>query len=163
MDPLYSPVYFLRGYAWGVLKANTDMDEGDYGGLVPIVPLAEEPEISQYDAPHIVYGYALNSTGDLYARKFGSMTFAIYDTNFRTLTKILSVLTAAFERQDETARDINEWSSTIPEFAGLTFGAVSIGFVEGGTPEETEGGRQSALINIRFEYHVDYNVITSLV
>ncbi len=175
MDVTVSPAYLLRSYAWAVLQANdpTVWDESKYGGLIPIVPVAEEPELEEFSGPHIVYGYALNTTGSLHARKSGSMTFAIYDQNFRRLTKTLNILQTAFERQDESATDINRYTSKVGEdmdtddnprrpFLGLRFGYVALGFVEGGTPEETEGGRQSALLNVRFEYYVDYNVVTSV-
>ena len=35
--------------------------------------------------------------------------------------------------------------------------------LDGGTPEETEGGRQSAIITIRYEYYVNYDIQTSLI
>lgn len=161
-----SPAYFIRAYAWAVLKANMSdvWDESKYGGMTPIVPVAEEPDLDEYSGPHIVYGYALDATGSLYARNSGSLTFAVYDDNFRRLTKTLNILQAAFERQDETARDINLFTTSKgPSWIGLRFGTVSVGFVEGGSPEDQEGGRQSALINIRFEYYVEYtNIITNV-
>ena len=171
MNPVVSPVYLLRAYAWAVLKANMPevwneelyKGEGDEFGLVPIVPLAEEPELDEFDGPHIVYGYSLSATGDLHARKSGSMTFAIYDQNFRRLTETLNILEAAFERQDESARDVNKYTTAQgAKFLGIRFGYISVGFTEGGTPEDTEGGEQSALLNIRFEYYVDYDVITDV-
>lgn len=160
MDKVISPVYLLRSYAWAVLKENTEMDESDYNGLVPVVPVAEEPDIIEFGHPYLVYGYALDSTADLQQRKTGSMSMAIYSANFRELTTILTVLTTAFERQDDAAEDINEYTTKIPGFIGIRFGSVSIGFVEGGTPEDSEGGRQSGLINIRFDYYVEYDVTT---
>lgn len=160
VDPTLAPAYLIRSYAWKLLKNNYGevWDEANYGGKSPIVPVAEEPELSEYSGPHIVYGYALDATGTLPERKSGSVTFAIYDTNFRRLTKTLTILQTAFERQDEAARNVNAYTSSIPQFIGTTFAFINIGFVEGGTPEEAEGGRQSALINIRFEYHTDYDV-----
>lgn len=181
MDEVVNPAYLIRSYAWAVLRANdsTTWDTAKYGGLVPIVPVSEEPDLDEFSGPHIVYGYALDATGDLYARKSGSVTFAVYDQNFRRLTKTLTILQAAFERQDESARDINNyttrvggaptstgnppvWKNPTGAFLGLRFGYTRIGFIEGGTPEETEGGRQSALINIVFEYYVDYDVVTAV-
>lgn len=164
MDTVVSPAYLLRSYAWEVLKANDPhtWDDANYGGLIPIVPVAEEPELSQYDGPHIVYGYALDATGRLPQQNSGSMTFAIYDQDFRRLTTTLNILQAAFERCDESARDVNEYTSLIGPFIGIRFGEVDIGFIEGGTPETTEGGRQSALINIRFNCFVDYQVMTKV-
>lgn len=170
MNPEVNPVYLIVHYAAKVLNTN-DPDTwspSNYGDKVPIVPLSEEPDLSQYTGPHIVYGYALDATGDLHARKGGSVTLAVYDQNFRRLTKTMNILQKAFERQDESAKDINKFTSsrvgteTQSPFLGIRFGTVSLGFVEGGIPEDTEGGRQSALINIRFEYYVDYNVITEV-
>lgn len=166
MDVTMSPAYVLRAYAWELLQANDPdtWDKSKYGGSVPIVPVSEEPELEEFSGPHIVYGYALSNPGSLEARKTGSVTFAVYDQNFRRLTKTLNILQAAFERQDESARDINEFTSRVTNsagdrpFLGLTFGYVGLGFVEGGTPEDSEDGPMSAIINIRFEYHVDYGV-----
>jgi hypothetical protein len=164
MNTTVSSVYILRSYAWQLLKNNYGeiWDESNYGGMVPIVPLGEEPELNAFDGPHIVYGYAMSPTNDNYHRKTGSVTFAIYDDNFRQLTKTMNILQTAFERLDETARDINEYSDTIEGFIGISFKYVGIAFAEGGTPEDEEGGRQSALINIYFEYTVEYNVKTSI-
>lgn len=170
VNPTLSPIYLLRMYAWAVLKRNEPgtWDESKYGNLIPIVPLAEEPEIDEYDGPHIVYGYALSQLNSLPARKTGSMTFALYDQNFRRLTRTMTILQTAFERMDESATDVNKFTSNYTTgannrpFEGLSFGYISLGFTEGGTPEETEGARQSALLNIKFEYYVDYNVITDV-
>lgn len=171
IDPTMSPIYALRLYVWEVLKRNdnTVWDLSKYGGMIPIVPLGEKPELDQYTGPTIVYGYALSQMNDLPAIKTGSMTFALYDQNFRRLTKTMNILQTALERKDETARDVNKFTSqysprndgNIP-FAGLSFGYISMGYTEGGLPEETEGGRQSAALNIQFQYFVDYSVITDV-
>lgn len=160
MDNKITPAYLLRSYIWQLLKLNLGWTEANYGNLVPIVPVAEEPEISVFDKPYIVYGYALDGTGDLHARGSGSMTLVIYDANFRNLTQALNVIVTALERQDESARDVNRYTSSVPAFIGLRFGYIRIGFTEGGTPETTEGGRQSALVNISFEYYTELDVKT---
>lgn len=157
----YAPVYLLRSYIWGLLKANTDMKESDYGtpGLVPIVPVAEAPELEQFSKPYIVYGYANDptSTNENY-RQRGSMSMAIYSTNFHQITNLLTILSTVFNEEDKAAKTVNEYTSTIPQFVGLRFSTISVGFLEGPSPEETEGGRESGLINIRYEYYVDYQV-----
>lgn len=165
MDPVVSPAYILRSYTWEVLKRNDPdvWNETKYDGMIPIVPVSEEPELSEFSGPHIVYGFALDATGRLPEEYSGSMTLAIYDQDFRRLTKALNILQTAFGRADESAADINRFSTAKgAAYIGMRFGTVSVGFVEGGTPEETEGGRQSALINVRFSYFVDYNVETSV-
>lgn len=168
-----APVYVLRRYAWGVLKTNDPgtWDESKYGGLVPIVPLNEEPELAEYDGPRIVYDYTHNETGTTYFRGRGTMTFAIRDHNFRRMTKTLNMLQAAFERHDESARDVNdftEWlaqrdvngNATGVDF-DVSFGFIRVGFVESGTPEEEEGGMMVAIISITYDYYLTHNVDTA--
>lgn len=157
-NQIMNPAYVIRSYVWELLKQNMGMSESHYGGLVPIVPVAEEPEISEFSKPHIVYGYALENSGDRAFAGRGSITFAVYDTDFENLTEILNVIGAAFER-DESANEVNAYS-TAKGFTGIRFGFIRVNFVEGGTPEETEGGRQSALISLGFEYYVDYAIKT---
>lgn len=162
MDKNINPAYLLRSYAWELLKRN-DPDtwaEAEYGGMIPIVPLSEERDLQKHDGPHIVYGYSIDNGSGFSARKRGSIAFAVYDQNFRRLTKTMNILTTGFERQDESAQDVNWYTSTIAQYRGLRFGTIGLGFVDGGTPEETEGGRQSALITVMFEFYVDYDVIT---
>jgi hypothetical protein len=157
MDSKIIPAYVLIDYVWQVLKDNTDMDEGDYAGLVPIVALSEEPEIKEFDKPYIVYGFAENTTTDGYANN-GNMSLVVYSANLRRLANVTNIIARALDREDETARDINRYSSQFEHFIGLRFGDVSVSFVEGGSPEETEGGRISSSVNIRYQYFVDYDI-----
>jgi hypothetical protein len=167
------PAHIIRSYAWKLLNNNQPFDwtTSNYGGKIPIVPLSEEPDISEYSWPYIIYGYAYDPNNRLYARKTGSMTFAIYDQDNRRLGRTMNTLVTAFEREDEAARDVNRYTDMLRDgtvagsqqnsgFQGLTFGYISMNYVESGVPEETEGGRQSALISLRYEYHVDYDVTT---
>lgn len=155
--------YVLRNYIWQVLKANTDMTESDYDGKEPIVPLGEAPELTEFDKPYIVYGFSETPTADLYVQQRGNMAFIVYSTNFRTLSNITNIIARTFERGDESARRVNEYTSTIPAFAGLRFGFIEVSYVEGGSPEESEGGRESAAVNIHYEFYVDYDIETKLV
>ena len=158
----YLPAFLLRKYIWDLLKENLGMSEQDYGGLVPIVPSNEEPELTQYSKPYIVYGYANfpTASGEHYRRR-GSMSMAIRSNDFHQISNILNVLETAFEREDDAARDVNEYTS-LANIIGLRFGTISVGFLEGPAPEETEGGRQDGIINIRYEYYVDYDVTTAI-
>lgn len=170
-DEVLHPAYVLVDYAWAVLHANmpTVWDKSKYGGMVPIVPLSEEPDLDEFSGPHIVYGYADEGTGPLPARQGGSTTFAIYDDNFRRLTRTLNCLKEAFNREDESARDVNRFSTYFlgqngnpGPYLGIRFGHIGVAFTEGGTPEDSEGGRQSAIITIRYEYYVTTDVITNV-
>lgn len=162
MNPEVHPVYALRSYAWALIKANTTLTETKYGGIVPITPLSEEPELSNLDLPLIVYGYDEQPTNDVFVEREGSMTFIVKDQNFRRLTQILNILSAGFGRWDDAAKDVNHWLRNIPSMSDLRFGEIHMSLLDGGTPEESEGGRQSGMISISFKYYVDYTVITRL-
>lgn len=159
-----SPIYALRYYAWAVLKTNMPdvWTEANYDGLVPIVPLAEEPDLAEFSGPKIVYEYTMLDRGDEPWCGKGSFTMAVMDTNFRRLTTSLNVLDAAFSRMDESAHDIDKYMSTTPLADQIAFGYTTVGFVDGGTPEANEGGNQIGVINVRFEYYSNYNVITDV-
>ena len=160
-----TPVYCLRFYAWQVLKANMPdvWDEENYGGLVPIVPLAEEPDLAEFAGPKIIYEYTLLDQGNIDYRGRGSWSLAVRDTNFRRLTQTLNILQAAFGRFDESARDIDKYIDQTPLAGMVGFGFTAIGFLDGGTPESAEGGVQVGVINIRFDYFLDYiDVITDV-
>jgi hypothetical protein len=159
-----SPVYCLRFYAWEVLRRNmpTVWDTDNYGGLVPIVPLAEEADLAEFSGPKIVYEYTMLDQADIPFRGRGSFSMAVMDTNFRRLTQTLNILQAAFGRLDESARDIDAYIDTTPLANMVGFGYTAVSFVDGGTPASAEGAEQIGVINIRFDYFLDYNIITDV-
>ena len=165
-DPTIIPPQLIRQYAWAVLKANdpTTWNEARYGGKIPIVPLGEEPDIEQYDGPTIVYEYGETHTqGTMYMRGRGTMSFGIHDTTFRRLARTTNVLKEALGRFDDSARDINAYlQARGTPWNEISFGYVSLVYVDGGTPAIAEGGSMMAIVAIDFDYFVDYDVITSV-
>lgn len=163
-----APVYVLRAYAWALLKANdsTTWDESKYGGLVPIVPLNEEPELGEFDGPRIIYEFTASETGTTYYKGRGSMTFAIRDHNYRRLTRTMNILQEALGRYDESARDVNDYTERLrtrpiePVDFDISFGHIRVSFAESGTPEEEEGGMMVGVVNVSFDYFVEYDINT---
>jgi hypothetical protein len=167
IDARYSPVYILRNYVWDVIQANTDLSTADYGGLIPIVPMMEEPELTQYSKPYIVYGYLLAGTNPLPAIKQGNMTFVVFSQSFGTLTQITNIIEHSLGRMDESAKDVNRYKSQIPAYAGhdkIRFGEIHTSVVEGGSPEneDGEGDRQTAIVSVAFTYFIDHDIITTV-
>lgn len=164
MKPEVHPVYALRAYAWALIKKNSDLTEAQYGGIVPVTPLSEEPEITNLDLPLIVYGYDEQPTNDVFVERDGSITFIVKDQNFRRLTKLLNVLAVGFGRWDDAAKDINKyiWNNHQAAMGDLRFSEVHVSLLDGGTPEETEGGRQSGMLTASFCYYVNYDVDLNL-
>lgn len=161
MENKYIAPYLIRSYVWELLKRNAGMDNSQYNvdgtgpGLVPIVPLGEEPEIKEFGLPYLVYGYSESpSTNE---RISGNMAFAIYATNFGKLSEVTNIVAKAFQ-SDGAAQNVNRYTSTIPAFVGIRFGFIENTSVDGGAPEDEEGGNMSALVTLRYEYYADYNL-----
>lgn len=163
MKVRYAPAFLLRAYIWRLLEHNLGWSKVNYGGLVPIVPVAEEPDITQYDHPYIVYGWAsVPPVDNQHFRQRGSMSMVIYSTKFTDIVDALTVIENALGREDLSAADVNNFTGQTPQFVGLRFGTIKIGFGEGPAPEGVEGGRQSGLVNLQFDYFVDYDIDTNL-
>lgn len=160
VEPKINAAYLLNNYVWEVLKHNTTMKESDYNGKTPIIPANMEPEFAALNKPFLVYGYAEDSTPDLYARRSGSLSYAIWSTSVGEINTILNVIKGAMERRDESAREVNNYTSRIPTFIGVRFGSIHVGLLEGPAPEESEGGRQAGIITLRYDYFADYAVKT---
>lgn len=163
-DITVAPVYALIDYAYAVLHANdgNTWDKAKYGGLIPIVPLNEEPELGDYDGPRIVYDYSMTDSGSLYARGRGTVSFAILDHNYRRLTRAMNILQESFGRLDESARDVNDWidRNKVNADFDVSFGFIRVPFAESATPETEEGGRQVGVVGLAFDYFVEYNINT---
>lgn len=164
-DPTVAPAFLLTDYAWKLLQANMGetWSPDKYGGMRPIVPLAEEPELSQFSGPHIIYGYAQGTSGNMYMERAGTITFTIRDTSSRRMAKTLNILQTGFGRLDDSARDINAYTSTKEPFLGIRFGTVRVSYLQSEDPEEAEGGRQTAVLAVSFTFfdEWDSSVITS--
>lgn len=158
------PAFLLNNYVWQLLKNNTPttglakMEEVNYGNRSAIIPANMEPEFTAYNKPFLVYGYSDDGTVDLYAQSAGSLSYAVWSTSVGEITTILNIIKTALERHDESAREVNSYTSTIPMFVGIRFGDIYISYLEGPSPEESEGGRQAGIITIRYDYFTEIEV-----
>lgn len=162
-----APAHVIRQYVWALLRSAdfATWTEAKYGGLVPIVPLNEEPELDEFDGPRIVYEYTHRNTGTAHYRGLGNMTLAIRDNDFRRLGRTMNTLETALGRLDESARDLNDFIDRMKTdknvVYGISFGYVEIGFSQSGTPEREEGGRMVGIVDLNFDYFVEYNSINT--
>lgn len=164
MEVNFIAPYLIRLYVWELLKRNLGMTDDDYDangdgqGLVPIVPLGEEPEVKEFGKPYLVYGYSENME-DVTCVK-GNMAFIVYSDDFYKISEIVNLIAKTFEKE-HAAKDVNEYTSTIPQFVGIRFGNIQMTTVEGGSPEDEEGGNMSGVVTIAYEYYSDPIIQTS--
>lgn len=145
------PAHIIRLYAWEVLKANTDLAEID--GYVPIIALEDEPKVSDAQKTYLIYGYSENNDPRLYELKRGTVSFRIKARLFGELGQITNALSRAFENCDISAYQVNQWASSNPDkiFKNIRFTSIEVVYVEGGSPEDSEGGPTDAVLNVAYE------------
>ena len=149
------PAHILRLYAWDVLQANGLLEE--INGLIPIIPLEDEPQIADAQKTYIIYGYGENDDPRMPEMRRGSMVFNIKARRFGELGPITNVLTRAFEGLDIPAARINYWkgkNANASAFANINFKTTSAVYVEGGYPEESEGGPLMGMVHITYSVTV---------
>lgn len=144
------PAHLLRLYAWEVLKNNTSI--GLIDNLVPIIPISDEPQVRDAGKTYMIYGYTEDSDTDLTEVRGGLFVLRIIGKTFAEVGEITSVLSRAFENEDESAANINLWSSTNDALVGIRFTNTRINYVEGGTPPDEEGGEIEGQVHIKYRY-----------
>jgi len=163
-NPSVAPVFVLIDYAYEVLaNADPSWNKSNFDGLIPIVPLNEEPELTEFDGPRAIYEYTMSQRGTAYYRGQGSVIFAVRDHNFHRMARALNILDNALGREDESARDVNDFVEFLKENRSIdfdvSFGHIRLNFVESGTGEIEEAGPLTGVISVSFDYFVDYNTL----
>ena len=143
------PAHILRMYAWETLQVNGQLQL--INGKVPIIPLEDEPDLADSHMSYIIYGYSENNDARIPEMRRGSLVFRIKARSFGELAVITNVLTRAFEGLDIAAHRINTWK-TKDEYANvfkdINFKTTEAIYVEGGYPEDSEGGPLIGVVHI---------------
>lgn len=154
------PAHILRLYIWELLKNNTNMTTVD--GLVPVIPIEDEPKLQDSGKSYLIYGYAEQTPTRLPEMRRGTFSLRIIARDFGDLGWITNVIIRAFENSQFAAENINLWSSqfTDGELVGIRFTSAEVSYVEGGSAPDTESGPSEGLVNIAFQYITQQDVKT---
>lgn len=171
------PVHALNRFVYDLLLTNGVIGpRSDYGGKTPIIPSQQEPEFTALNKPFIVYSFADAPPGEIEYVMNGTAAYAVYSVDHREIIRILNVMREALKHFDESAAVVNYYKlpkttssglnianssnvSTAPSaFRDILFTSISISMVEGPSPADTEGGRHSGVIMVRYAYQPAYDV-----
>lgn len=160
--------YALNSYTWKLLEANlgwTKVPVEGKGDIVPIVPIAQQPELLATGKPFIVYGNARHPADHLYQLVNESISYTIYAAGKIAATdvsKICNLLAETFARQDEAARDVNEWlveeergrieAGISPASRDVGFSSIKTIVSKGADPADEEGGYVAGLVMVEAKY-----------
>jgi hypothetical protein len=147
----------LRKFLWEELSYRGIFDADDYWSdnlnenIVPIVPVQQTPEMSQFlsGKKHIVYDKIGMSTEDNWMISCEQILFTIYSTDFSEINEIRNFMTDQFRRMDESARDINYWSDLSDKFK---FHSIFIADISPTAPSEELQGFFTAEVILEIKY-----------
>lgn len=154
--------YALNSYTWKLLEANLGwtkvLVEGK-GEIVPIVPIAQQPELMATGKPFIVYGSARHPADHLYQLVHESISYTIYAAGKIAATdvnKICNLLAETYARQDVAAADVNEWLAEEEAGRGISrdlgFSSIRTIVAKGADPADEEGGYVAGLVMVEAKY-----------
>ena len=159
MTPDYKldAMYELRKYLWAQLSSKDIFDENDYWSdnlnenIIPIIPVQQAPEMNQFlsGKKHIVYDKIGMSYEDNWLICCEQIMFTIYSTSVSDINEIRNYLTDEFRRMDESARDINKWSSLSNKFK---FHTIWVADISPTAPSEELQGFFSAEVILEVKY-----------
>jgi len=147
-------------YKSGVKAFGDYADSGNLAGfsIVPIIPSQQKPQIftitEDKKSPFIVYSYNVNPYSSDWWLCREQCVYIIYDPDEERLRAIHGYMTDLLKRVDWTARNINDSNVVSPSF---DFKYVVVTSAVGPDAYEEEGGEQSAIIVINYEYTTNLN------
>lgn len=145
------PAHILRLYTWDVLSHADALTL--VNGKVPIIPLEDEPELSDAGKPYAVYGYSENDGGRLEQIRQGVFALRVISQSTGDLDRIISIVSRAFESTDIATEALNRFTDAhSADLEGIRFTFARTSFVESADPAETEGGPVEATITISYRY-----------
>ena len=109
----------LRKFLWHELTAENIFDEAEYYSdslgmtIIPIIPVQQSPELNQFlsGKKHMVYDKISSSYDTMWFICEEQVMFTVYSTEMSEINEIRNFMIDLFRRMDESARDMNRWSS----------------------------------------------------
>ena len=147
----------LRKYLWQKLKDADIFTGSNYYSdnigdeIVPIIPVQQAAELNQFlsGKKHIVYDKIGMSYEDLWAICCEQILFTVYSTDISDINEIRNFMTDLFRRVDESAKDVNNWTSLSDKFQ---FYSIFIADMSPTAPSEELQGFLSMDIVLEIKY-----------
>lgn len=164
MASKYIPaVLGLNKFLWNFISG--DIFDGDYRGLVPIIPTGEAPQLLQVldeqpgigNSPYIVYTYYTNGiNADSWYKTTDTVLYTVYAPNQAKLNEIVTYMVNLFKRFDVSAGEVNRFIQTAPglddAYLAYHYNYISVVSATGGTAPDIENDPIRATITLRVNY-----------
>lgn len=159
------PAHALRHYLWNAIETEGILSKADYispatpvDGLIPVVPVEEEPDLMKAiesqigvtSRPYIVYTWTKIPTGQTWFLKTHHITFAIRSTDDVKMGQLINLFESLFQDFDEAARRVNDYIALGPDaFKRFTFKVIETREMGSQGPSMVENGVKEAIVILR--------------
>lgn len=146
------PAHIIRLYVWELLQQEIGMEKAN--GLVPILPVEDEPKVADANVPYAIYGFSESEAGNMHVIRNGIFSLRVVAGTLVKLGEIINTVSLGFESPDITTEALNHFANNYQNglLQGIRFTSVKTGYIEGGEASESEGGEVDGVINISYEY-----------
>lgn len=160
-----SGVHGINRYLARKLKDTLGMDPVKTGGITPLVPVQQRPQLNKYPEPFLVYNWVTQDQGPDWYFHRDTIIYSIFSEEEKEVRTILNYMRYLFESHDESAQRVNYFLSQQPNSATFNkemydrfnYKVIKVAAESAGAePSETEDGRQEASLIINTIYTVDY-------
>jgi len=147
----------LRKFLWNKLVAAAIFDDTEYYSdnigdtIIPIIPVQQSAEMNQFlsGKKHIVYDKIGMSYEDNWLICCEQILFTIYSTDVSEINEIRNFMTDQFRRMDDSAKDVNGFSTLSNKFK---FHSIFIADISPTAPSEELQGFLSADVILEVKY-----------
>ena len=147
----------LRKFLWKELSEREIFDPTEYYSdnigetIIPIIPVQQQPELNQFlsGKKHIIYDKVGMSYDDNWLICCEQILFTIYSTAVSDINEIRNFMTDQFRRMDESARDVNAWTSLSDKFK---FHSIYLADISATAPSEELQGFFSSDVILEIKY-----------
>lgn len=155
-------IFGVNRYLWKQVKDNLILNESDYDGLTPIVPVQESPEFIQAmesgegigQHPFIVYTWYTNGIdSSSWYKQTDNIIYTIYSTDQKKLRQLIMLITSLLKRYDLSAASVNDFTADLGgEYASYHYKSIWVAAVDSGNPSGYENEPIAATVTVRVQY-----------
>jgi hypothetical protein len=147
-------VHGLNKFLWAKMQSELEWSSNNYGGLVPILPAGQQPELNDYAAPYVVYTQTHQNAYENWWLQREQITYSVYSMNESDIRQFINLVREYLMREDESASIVNSWiwqngSTENKRFDYKNFEVVTSLSAQ---PPISEGGRMDGAVVVRMQY-----------
>jgi len=147
----------IRSFLWHKLQTQLGWNAAETGNLIPITVPQQQPQLSQYTGPYIVYKWTLMPSGEYFLMREEQIAFTIYSQEEDDIRYCIAMMDDIFNKYDDSAKEINNWISLNGNPGEKKFDFKYTYTITGNGPQPaaSEGGRMDGMVIIRACYVID--------